>query len=185
MMTMTTPTKTTPATEAHAIRINHEGPTKSPGFSFGGGHRAHCSCGWWSDCYAQLSDTQRAVEVHLRRSKREDFDGLIARSSIGAAIADIKKRGIDAHLVDLERELHPRRPRKAKRATGKKLSPEDAAFRRGFALALATIWRCHHDGQMVERLLRENSLNLTDFRGLDIEVDCEMIRQALDSRRKC
>lgn len=79
-----------------------------------GGHRAHCSCGWSSDCYAQLIDTERALEVHLRRSKREDFQALIGRSSIGQGLADIKKRGIDAHLRDLEREMFPkRRKRKA------------------------------------------------------------------------
>ena len=37
------------------------------------GHRARCSCGWWSDCYAQLSDTQRAASVHLRRARRVDL----------------------------------------------------------------------------------------------------------------
>jgi hypothetical protein len=73
------------------------------------GHRARCSCGWASDCCAQLADTQRAVEVHLRRSKREDFDALIARSSIGVALADAKTRGWDAHLKDLEREMPIRR----------------------------------------------------------------------------
>lgn len=36
------------------------------------GHRARCSCGWWSDGYAQLGDTQRAVDVHLRRARRAD-----------------------------------------------------------------------------------------------------------------
>lgn len=85
------------------------------------GHRARCSCGWWSDCYAQMSDTQRAVEVHLRRARRADFEGLIARSSIGAAIADIKERGIEKHLVDLEYEMSRpwRRKRKSSRANGK------------------------------------------------------------------
>jgi len=82
------------------------------------GHRARCSCGWASDCYAMLGDIQRAVEVHLRRAKRVDFDALIARSSIGAAIADVKARGIDAHLVDLEREMN--RPRRSKAAITKK-----------------------------------------------------------------
>ena len=72
------------------------------------GHRARCSCGWSSDCYAQLSDTQRAVDVHLQRARRADIKELIAKSSIGAAIDDIKKRGIDAHLVDLEREMNRR-----------------------------------------------------------------------------
>lgn len=33
---------------------------------------------------------------------------LIRQSSIGAGLHDIKTRGIDAHLADLERELHPR-----------------------------------------------------------------------------
>ena len=83
-------------------------------YMLGNGHRARCSCGWSSDCYAQHSDTQRAVDVHLRRAKREEFEALIARSSIGQALADIKKRGIDAHLRDLEREMFPkRRKRKA------------------------------------------------------------------------
>jgi hypothetical protein len=104
----------------HAITIRHEGPSHRPGYAFGGGHRASCSCGWGSDCYAQLSDTQRAIEVHLRRAKREDFDALIARSSIGAAIADVKARGIDAHLADLAREMTPRRARKAKRVAKKR-----------------------------------------------------------------
>lgn len=104
--------------KTHAIEIRCE-PRKRKGvLVLNGGHRAHCACGWWSDCYAQLSDTQRAIEVHLRRAKREDFDGLIARSSIGAAVADIKARGIDAHLVDLEREMHPRRSKK--RTTSKR-----------------------------------------------------------------
>jgi hypothetical protein len=94
----------------HHISISHEGPARSPGFAYG--HRASCSCGWSSDCYSQLSDTQRAIEVHQRRAKREDFDALIARSSIGAAIADVKARGIDAHLADLAREMSPKRRRR-------------------------------------------------------------------------
>lgn len=112
-------------TNSHAISISHEGPTRAtPGsaFAFGGGHRARCSCGWWSDCYSQLSDTQRAVEVHLRRAGRLDFEELLARSSIGAAIADVKKRGIDAHLRDLERETSRRWPRR-KKTPAKKESP--------------------------------------------------------------
>jgi hypothetical protein len=97
---------------AHDISINCERGQ----YMLHAGHRAHCSCGWRSDCYAQLGDTQRAVDVHLRRAQRTDFEGLIARSSIGAAIADVKARGIDAHLVDLERELNRRNPTKKKRA---------------------------------------------------------------------
>lgn len=105
-------TKTITPAAAHSITISHEEPKRDGALVLNGGHRARCSCGWSSDCYAQMSDTQRAVEVHLRRSSREDFEGLIARSSIGAAIADIKARGIDAHLVDLEREMRPRRSKK-------------------------------------------------------------------------
>jgi hypothetical protein len=40
---------------------------------------------------------------------RGNIDELIAKSSIGAGLADIKARGIDAHLVDLERETKPKR----------------------------------------------------------------------------
>jgi len=99
----------------HVIEIHHEHGTYMPH----GGHRASCSCGWGSDCYAMLGDTKRAIEVHLRRYRRENFEELIARSSIGAAIADIKARGIDAHLVDLEREM--RRPwQRDKSANAKK-----------------------------------------------------------------
>ena len=47
-------------------------------------------------------------------AKREDFEKLLDRSSIGMALADIKARGIDAHLVDLERAMHPRRATKKK-----------------------------------------------------------------------
>ena len=172
----------TAAATSHAISIHHEPPSRRGALVLGGGHRARCSCGWCSDCYAQLSDTQRSIEVHLRRATRVDFDALIARSSIGAAIEDIKERGIDAHLADLERETAARPRRSPKKP--KKRSPEDAAFLRGFALAIATIWRSHHDGQMVECLLRENQLALADFRGLDVDVDVEMIRQALESRRR-
>lgn len=59
----------------------------------------------WLDVAKSLS----AMLAHaLDKARREDFEVLIARSSIGAAIADIKARGIDAHLVDLEREMTPR-----------------------------------------------------------------------------
>jgi hypothetical protein len=92
---------------AHSITFHCERGRYMPHI----GHRARCSCGWASDCYAQISDTQCAVEVHLRRAKRADFDALITRSSIGEALADIKTRGIDAHLIDLERAMQPRRRR--------------------------------------------------------------------------
>jgi hypothetical protein len=46
-------------------------------------------------------------ETEMKRS----LDELIARSSIGAALHDVKTRGIDAHLADLERQIRPRRRR--------------------------------------------------------------------------
>lgn len=46
------------------------------------------------------------------------FADLIRRSSIGAGLDDIKTRGIDAHLADLERELHPRSIRRRTNRTG-------------------------------------------------------------------
>ena len=86
-------------------------------YMLGSGHRARCSCGWSSDCYAQLSDTQRAADVHVQRARRAEIKELIAKSSIGAGLADIKARGIDAHLVDLDREMNRRFKPKQKGAT--------------------------------------------------------------------
>jgi len=40
------------------------------------------------------------------------IDELIAASSIGQGLADIKERGIDAHLEDLEQEMAPKKKRK-------------------------------------------------------------------------
>jgi hypothetical protein len=170
----------TSAADSHAITISHELPSRTDALVLQGGHRARCSCGWWSDCHAQLSDTQRADEVHLRRAKRAGFDALLARSSVGAAIADVRERGIDAHLVDLEREMNPRRRRGR---SPKKLSAEDRAFMRGFGIALATIWRCHHDGQMVRHLIKENNFTLASFRGVGLlDADFAAIDQALKRR---
>jgi hypothetical protein len=162
------------STPTHEISITCE----SGQYMLGNGHRARCTCGWSSGCYAQLSTTQHAVDVHLEYARREDFKGLIARSSIGAAIADIKERGIDAHLVDLEREMNRRRPTKKKPAA--KVSAEDAAFMRGFGIALATIWRCHHDGQMVRHLIKQNNFTLASFRGVGmLDTDLAAIRRAV------
>lgn len=164
------------ATE-HRITVHCEGPSRHGALVLMGGHRAHCSCGWSSDCYAQMSDTDRAVEVHLRRSQRVDIDALIARSSIGAAVADVKARGIDAHLVDLEKEMN-RRFRSNRGA--KKLSAEEKAFMRGFGIALATIWRCHHDGQMVQHLIKQNNFKLSSFKGVGmLPADLAAIRRAV------
>ena len=180
---MTTKTKTTPApsVQAHEITIHRVPPSHEGVLVLMGGHRASCSCGWGSDCYSQLSDTERAIDVHLRRAGRLDLDALIARSSIGAAVADIKARGIDAHLVDLEREMN-RRPTKTNRSAKKELSVKDKAFMRGFGIALASIWSCHHDGQMVRCLIKQNGFTLSSFRDVDMldgdyAAICAAVRQ--------
>jgi len=178
-----------PGTAAHAITITHEGPTSGPAFAFGGGHRARCSCGWSSDCYSQLSDTQRAIDVHQRRSKREAFEVLIGRSSIGSAIADIKQRGLDAHLADLERGMRPCHPKKAKRAT-KKLSPEEQSFMRGFGAALASLWRSQYGGQgvrqlvtgqLVRQLIKQNNFTPASFKDVGmLDADLSAIWEAVE-----
>lgn len=162
----------------HEISHSHELPSSTGALVLQGGHRARCSCGWRSDCHAQLSDTERAAQVHLRKARGKSFKDLLARSSIGAAIADIKERGIGAHLADLEKEMRPRR-----RSKGPRRSAEDKAFMRGFGIALATIWRCHHDGQMVAHLLIANNLSLSSFDDVGLlDADHEAIVQALQRR---
>lgn len=167
------------AEDLHEISISCELPSRGGPLVLQGGHRARCSCGWTSDCYAQISDTERAADVHLRRARRESFDGLLARSSIGAALADVKARGIDAHLKDLDEEMHPRKRQRKK----PRLSTEDKAFMRGFGVAIAEIWRCHHDGQMVRHLVKENGFSLRAFRDVGLlDADYAAIEQALRRR---
>ena len=167
------------ATTTHDISISCEPPSRNGALVLRGGHRARCSCGWASDCYAQLSDTERAFEIHLRRSRCEDFKDLIARSSIGTAIADVKARGIDAHLDDLERAMNRRRPAR-KKPKAKKLSPEEASFLRGFGTALASIWRCHHDGQMIRHLIKQNNFTFAAFRDVGLlDTDLAAIQKAV------
>lgn len=91
---------------------------------------------------------------------------------------DVKVRRIDVHLVELERELNRHRP--TKKPPKNKLSTEDAAFMRGFGAALASIWRCHHDGQMVQHLIRQNNFKLASFRSIGmLDTDLAAIRQAV------
>jgi hypothetical protein len=58
----------------------------------------------------------------------------------------------------------------------------DTAFLRGFGCALASIWHCQHDGQLVRQLLKENGLSLEVFRDVGLlEADyaaiCAAVRQ--------
>lgn len=58
-------------------------------------------------------DTITAVDVdapHAPRKKRKTIDELIAASSIGDGLDDIKARGIDAHVADIE--TAPKKKRK-------------------------------------------------------------------------
>lgn len=72
-----------------------------------------------------------------------------------------------------------RRWRGKKRAVPK-LSSEDAAFMRGFGTALATIWRCHHDGQMVRTLIKQSNFKLASFKGVGmLDADYEAIKRAV------
>lgn len=76
---------------AYAARCGFD--DKQPAFAW--------SCGWdgleraWEAGYLA-----RCIVDHV-----EPIRDLIARSSIGAGLVDIKERGIDAHTADLEREL--------------------------------------------------------------------------------
>jgi len=61
----------------------------------------------------------------LSEKKQKSIEELIANSSIGHAMKDIKTRGIDAHLIDLEAEMTPARFRNKKRsAVATKLKAE-------------------------------------------------------------
>ena len=164
----------------HNISLRCEPPSRRGALHLMGGHRAHCSCGWSSDCYSQLSDTERAVKVHLQRAQGREFNDLLARSSIGAALLDIKERGIEAHLADLERELPNRHKKPATVKKPDRLAASDRSFMRGFGVALASIWNCHHDADMVRSILKENGFTPESFRGVGLEeADLAAIRRAV------
>jgi hypothetical protein len=164
--------------KTHTVTLHHEHGQYTP---YNGcpsrrrnGHYARCTCGWLSDCYEQIADTQRALDVHLRRFNRASFEALLVRSSIGGALADIKERGLEKHLEDLEAEMRPHRRAK------KKLSSPEATFMRGFGCALASIWRVQHDGQLVQMLLKENGFALESFRDVGLlDGDYAAICQAV------
>ena len=55
----------------------------------------------------------------------------------------------------------------------------DNAFMRGFGVALASIWHCQHDGQLVRMLLKTNGLTLEEFQGIGLmDSDYEAICRA-------
>ena len=68
-----------------------------------------------TDCAAVLNGNTAARETVVRtwNAMVTPIDELIENSSLGAAVRDIKERGLDAHLKTLEEELRPkRRPRR-------------------------------------------------------------------------
>jgi hypothetical protein len=51
---------------------------------------------------------------------------------------------------------------------------------RGFGVALAEIWKLHHDGQMVRHLMSANGFALAEFSDVDLtEGDYAAICQAV------
>jgi hypothetical protein len=72
-------------TDQPAITINCEPPSRSGALVLNGGFRARCSCGWSSDCYSQLSDTERATQVH-----NGNFSGVVL---LGSRAVTMRKIG--------------------------------------------------------------------------------------------
>ncbi len=56
-------------------------------------------------CYSHIVEPS-GIQAAIER-RRETIASLIARSSIGAAIADVKERGIDVHLESLDARRLP------------------------------------------------------------------------------
>jgi len=112
------------------------------------------------------------------------IDDLIARSSIGAALADIKARGIDAHLVDLERQ------RRTKKAATSATPPTTGAhsmitFRECAACAdkagsPTLCAACLHNRTTIDRLLAALRLALD---GWEISSTSEAHRRKIDVLR--
>lgn len=74
---------------------------------------------WAYGCAKKGSDEElqlyRALVARVcAEVQKRPIGEMIAESSIGAGLADIKERGIEAHLVDLDREMGPKasRPRR-------------------------------------------------------------------------
>ena len=68
-----------------------------------------------ADCAGVIAgnDACRETVVRAWNAMVTPIGELIENSSLGAAVRDIKERGLDAHLKTLEEELRPkRRPRR-------------------------------------------------------------------------
>jgi hypothetical protein len=64
-----------------------------------------------ADCARVLTGDKaaRATIVRTWNAMVTPIDELIENSSLGAAMRDIKERGLDAHLKTLDEELRPKR----------------------------------------------------------------------------
>lgn len=70
-----------------------------------------------------------------------DFDELIAKSSIGVGLRDIEKRGIGAHLADLEQEMAPKKRCKASTSPTARSLAE--CRKRGWVAQVVERWNPH------------------------------------------
>ena len=64
-----------------------------------------------TDCAGLTAGNNACRETVVRawNAMVTPIDELIENSSLGAAMRDIKERGLEAHLKTLDEELHPRR----------------------------------------------------------------------------
>lgn len=62
-----------------------------------------CDAGPGADCVVWPQFGKLYSGCELRMSTKKSMKELIAKSSIGEGLADIKARGIDAHLADIEK----------------------------------------------------------------------------------
>jgi len=83
------------------------------------------------------NDPQCSACLEELRSS-DGIKDLIARSSIGKALEDIKTRGLDAHLQDLEKEMRPRR-----RTIRNPAAREVTHYQTGeYTCACGNVWPC-------------------------------------------
>jgi len=94
---------------SHDISIEYGNASK---FMLHKGHRACCTGGWSSDCYAQLSDARRASDVHLRRAK-DAGEATLERSPLEEMVVRLRSdeekafmRGFGTAIASLWRSSH-------------------------------------------------------------------------------
>lgn len=73
----------------------------------------------------------------------EPIDDLIARSSIGAGLANIRENGIEAELADLEAEAAPKAKAKRKKSTSPTQRTIAECKKRGWIAGVVERWNPH------------------------------------------